>query len=435
MVTIKLRLFCLFLLPLLACAVINTRTPTPVSMPASPTLPPLSLTKASIRTSAILTRVARKTLHAPTATRTRTPGASRTPMSALSSKSTATPSPTFSATAQFPQVEAVTIPAPALNGNLLGELATRELLVYLPASYGQPEKRYPVVYYLLNFGLLGRDVTINPADIQKDVAFGIAKEQILVIISGINSLGGSFYVNSPVTGNWDDFIARDVVSYVDANYRTLPQPASRGITGYAMGGFGAISVSMRHPDIFGVVYSISPTLFDADGLPLSPMFSSPRIINSVLDLQVREQSMLVSDGVMDMQHAGDAQFSMAYGAAFAPNTHKLPYLDYPYYRQNGRIFRDEAIWQRWQAGLGGIPDKVQQYKENLLKLSNITLVCSKNAPYIWIQPGCQAFSTQLGAVGVPNQLIRFPGELEPGIEQSIRGFILPFFSEKLLFQQ
>ena len=62
-------------------------------------------------------------------------------------------------------------------------------------------------------------------------------EMILVVPNGSNVLHGSFYVNSPVTGYWEDFITRDVVDYIDLNYRTISRPDGRGIGGHSMGGF------------------------------------------------------------------------------------------------------------------------------------------------------------------------------------------------------
>ena len=429
-IPIFIWLFGLFALPLLACGVFQGATATPkTSVTATSTR--LSRTaQAARRTFLAMTRAAIQGIFTDTPTPTKTIGPTRTP------HETPTPSPTLTPTAEFPRTDYASIPAPALANNILGEAPERDLLVYLPASYAETEKHYPVVYYLLDFGLRVRDVTLPPENVTKDVTFGLTKEMILVIVSGANSLGGSLYVNSPITGNWDDFVSQDVVRYVDAHYRSIPQPASRGISGYTVGGFGALSLAMRHPDVFGAVYSISPTLFDENGLAASPMFSVPRTIDAVLDLKARELPLSTTDGVSDMQHAADAvRFSLAYGTTFAPNPSKPPYMDYPYYRQNGRVFRDETIWQRWNTGFGTLTDKVQFYKVNLLKLNNITLACGDHPPYLWILPGCKYFSAQLTAAGIPNQVVGFPGGLEPDLEHGIRAFILPFFSEKLFGDQ
>ena len=72
-----------------------------------------------------------------------------------------------------------------------------------------------------------------------------------------------YEVITEVTGNWDDFISKEVVSFVDENYRTLNKRESRAIAGHSMGGFGALNLSMLHPEIFGMCYALSPGVFNA----------------------------------------------------------------------------------------------------------------------------------------------------------------------------
>ncbi len=441
---VSLRLLSLFLLPLLACSLVQAATPTHVSRTATQTSKPTRTIPAQLarRTSLLLTRAAKQTQAFPTTTShplialpTKTPTISPTPGEFFFGP--VTPTPTFSMAELFPRAKYVTIPAPALSNNLLGELPERELLVYLPLSYyDETQKRYPVVYYLLDFGVLSIPPDIRPGDIEADIHMGHTKEMMIVVVNGVNSLGGSFYVNSPVTGNWGDFVARDVVGYVDANYRTLPKPASRGIGGHAMGATGALNLAMRHPDVFGAVYGISPTLFDDHGLAESQMFSLPTTISDFVDLQARELLMPVDEAVTDMKHyTGDLQFSLAYGAAFAPNPQTgPPYVDYPYYRQNGRLFRNETTWKRWEAGFGALPDKIQIYKENLSKLNGIGIDYGVHDQNHWIPRSSEYFSAQLNEAGISNQLVSFSGDPQANsLEQRIRDFMLPFFSQKLVF--
>jgi len=102
----------------------------------------------------------------------------------------------------------------------------RPVNVYLPASYASsPGKRYPVVYLLHGFGGTESEWTrvgppIKPA-MDTLVRAGVVKEMIIVMPNGKNALDGSFYTNSTTTGNWDDFISKELVSYIDKKYRTL----------------------------------------------------------------------------------------------------------------------------------------------------------------------------------------------------------------------
>jgi S-formylglutathione hydrolase FrmB len=69
---------------------------------------------------------------------------------------------------------------------------------------------------------------------------------------------GSMYSSSVTTGNFEQFIARDVVAYIDAHYRTIANRRSRGLVGHSMGGYGASRIGMKHADVFGSLYIMSP---------------------------------------------------------------------------------------------------------------------------------------------------------------------------------
>lgn len=104
------------------------------------------------------------------------------------------------------------------------------------------------------------------------IVAGSAQPFLIVLPNGLNKYLGAFYANSPTTGNWDDYITRDVVQYIDSHYRTLADPAHRVIAGHSMGGFGALTLSFRHPDIFGSGYAMIPCCTDlvADAGPSNP---------------------------------------------------------------------------------------------------------------------------------------------------------------------
>src|SRR4029453_18852992 len=87
---------------------------------------------------------------------------------------------------------------------------------------------------------------------------GRIQEMIVVMPDARNGYGGSYYTNSPVTGNWADFISRDLVRYIDTHYRTLPQAASRALGGQSMGGYGAVYLGFKSSEIFSVVYATRP---------------------------------------------------------------------------------------------------------------------------------------------------------------------------------
>ncbi|MDF2845699.1 MAG: putative esterase [Herbinix sp.] len=156
-------------------------------------------------------------------------------------------------------IDTIDYDSKAISENLLNEKTVQQLYVYLPPSYGESDKNYPVVYFLHGFGESALSFA-RYAKVSFDPEFSRnpSKEFILVAIDGSNSAGGSYYVNSPVIGNWEDYTVKEVVSYIDSNYRTIAKAESRGICGFSMGGYGALHLAFLYPDVYSCVYAMSP---------------------------------------------------------------------------------------------------------------------------------------------------------------------------------
>jgi S-formylglutathione hydrolase len=163
-------------------------------------------------------------------------------------------------------VERIKVHGEGLRGNLEGDSPDRSVSVYLPASYkSNPGRRYPVIYFL--HGLTDNDAKwygfeehwINMPDILNE-AFtkGAAREMIVVTPDAYTRFGGSMYSNSINTGNWEEFISRDLVGYIDNHYRTITKKESRGLAGHSMGGYGSLRIGQKYPDIFSCIYLLSP---------------------------------------------------------------------------------------------------------------------------------------------------------------------------------
>jgi len=132
-------------------------------------------------------------------------------------------------------VERIQIHGTALEGNLEGNAVDRDVIGFLPPGYAsETSRRYPVVYALHGYS-------------------------IVVLPDSKTLHNGSMYSSSVATGDFESFVARDVVSYLDAHYRTLEGRASRGLVGHSMGGYGASRIGMRHADMFGGLYVMSAT--------------------------------------------------------------------------------------------------------------------------------------------------------------------------------
>ena len=143
-----------------------------------------------------------------------------------------TPRPTVGVSAPARgQLVTVNVPAPSLADSPLLNPDEQTITLYLPPSYDISEKHYPVVYFLPKGegALLFLETFLNSG-----IRDGELAEMILVSINEPMGIKDSvmYFVNSPATGNLSDFILEDVISYVDANYRTLPEAASRAIAGH-----------------------------------------------------------------------------------------------------------------------------------------------------------------------------------------------------------
>ena len=182
-------------------------------------------------------------------------------------------------------VEHIKIHGTSLEGNLEGDAVDRDVIVFLPPSYAKSKARhYPVVYALHGYSIGAEQWTHEihvPQTIESAFALG-AKEMIVVLPDSKTIHNGSMYSSSVTTGDFEKFIAHDVVSYIDAHYRTIPNRTSRGLVGHSMGGYGASRIGMKYPDIFGSLYIMSPCCMSArmagggDGRPGARPAGSPR---------------------------------------------------------------------------------------------------------------------------------------------------------------
>ena len=184
-------------------------------------------------------------------------------------------------------VEHIKIHGAALEGNLEGDAVDRDVFVFLPPSYAKEKRRrYPVVYALHGF-FIGAEQWSGeihvPQTIEGAFAQG-AREMIVVLPDSKTVHNGSMYSSSVTTGDFENFIARDVVSYIDAHYRTLARRESRGLAGHSMGGYGAIRIGMKRPDVFSALYVMSACCLTANRNP------RPQAMATAEAIRTREQA-------------------------------------------------------------------------------------------------------------------------------------------------
>ena len=329
-----------------------------------------------------------------------------------------------SGTALKGRVDLLTIPAPSLAGNLLGDPTEQGIGVYLPYDYDGSDKRYPVLYFLPGFED-HYDSYLSDFQIFMDQA--MENDMIVVTVNGLNKFNGSFYVNSPVTGNWQDFVTHDVLTYVDSHYRTIPEADARGLAGHSMGGYGVIQIATNVGGLFGSIYAMSPGLFDQNGLADSPM--NFKTVQSLIDSY---SDLSASDAASKFMSLGGYgwpnDFALAYGAAFAYDTSKAPYIQIPAKNADGAYAHD-AVWDRYQDGFGDWEDKLDAHGDNLKALKHFGIEYGTLDEFTWIPKGCDAFDALLTARGIPHQLVTFQGDHQSKIDERIKDALLPFFTQ------
>ncbi len=311
--------------------------------------------------------------------------------------------------------------------NTAGNDPTRSVTVYLPPGYDNNNDVYPVIYYLHGF-TESDNLTIASAHfdnlLDKAIATGKIKPLIVVLANHHTLYRGSLYTNSSLTGNWSDFTSKDVVTYVDQNYRTIKNSRSRGIAGYSMGGYGAIKIGMLHPEVFSSVYSMSGA-FDL----VKEMGVKGPAFKRIQEISSKEQ--LVS-GFNEFI----PNFFVAVGRAFSPNPNKPPFFaDIPYsYVENSLIvdYITKALWNKHLLHV-----MADEYAENLKSLKAIKIDWGRNDEFEFVVMGCKAFSQRLENLGIEHLAEEYRGTHGNKIwteDGRVLNDMLPFFNAYLEFE-
>jgi enterochelin esterase-like enzyme len=312
-------------------------------------------------------------------------------------------------------VERVKIHGAALEGNLEGDAVDRDTIVFLPPSYAKGKsRRYPVVYALHGYSIGAEQWTGEihvPQTIEGAFAEG-AGEMIVVLPDSKTAHNGSMYSSSVTTGDFERFIAHDVVAYVDTHYRTIPDRASRGLVGHSMGGYGATRIGMKHPDVFGSLYIMSPCC-------LAPRGSGP----ANADLEKAAAGMKAPSDGENLPFFTRAQLATA--AAWSPNPKNPPlYLDLP--TKDGAPQAD--VLAKWAAN--SPLAFVDQYVGNLRQYRAIAIDVGD-------QDGLRADAAKLHEAldkyGIANGFEVYSGTHTSRVADRFQNHVLGFFSQNLCF--
>jgi enterochelin esterase family protein len=295
----------------------------------------------------------------------------------------------------------------ALESNPLGDPATRRVPVYLPPGYGE-KQRYPSVYLLAGFGsrglrFLNDDLwTENiPEQLDRLIGEGRVRPLIVVMPDASTRYGGSQYVNSVATGNYEDHIL-ELVGYIDSKYPTIPDSKHRAIAGHSSGGFGALRFGMLHPDTFGLVADHSGDKYFEMGFKPN-LGELLRYYETVGEAGLA--ALLQDPGVGLRNGAPHEVLSLlATAAAYSPNPKSPLGFDLPVDLHSGALRPD--VWARWLAF-----DPVEiagKYADALKSLRLLYLDCGRFDEYNLLY-GARLFTEKSRALGIPFQYEEYDG--------------------------
>lgn len=324
------------------------------------------------------------------------------------------------------QLVAREIQSKSFAASKVGVSPVRKLVVYLPAGYDEETNRYPVVYFFPSpfegyrklFDSDGAEGLFDRA-----IATGRIGKFIFVSVDMTTPLGSSWFVNSPVTGNWEDFVVQELVPYVDANFRTMPTRDSRGLAGSHMGAYGAIRIGMEHPDVFGSLYGMNPV---GTGSGVQIMDSRPD-----WDLLAHANSFA------DLKNDVFATIFTSIFQAYLPNPENPPlYVDLPAHREGRQLVIDSKLTERLRNNFF-LESMIPKYAENVKTLRGFKFDWSRNDA-IWDHVySNQAFTHKLNEFGIVHEAEEYNGawggDTYWSAEGRVMSDVLPFFQQHLVF--
>jgi enterochelin esterase-like enzyme len=305
-------------------------------------------------------------------------------------------------------VQHVKVHGKTLEGNLEGNAADRDVLVVLPPGYAKSgARRYPVLYFLHGFALTAQrfsDFMHAPEAVATAARNG--SDFILVMPDTDTRMGGSMYSSSPTVGDFEAFVANDLVAYVDSHYRTLARRSSRGLAGHSMGGYGVWKIGMDYPQKWSVIYAMSACCV------------SPRV-------ETVDQARKIAEIPFDQSaKAGFGEkAALASAAAWSPDPKNPPYyFDFAY--KDGAI--DQLVLAKWAANspLALVP-------QHIWDLKSFTAIGADVGDKDGLLGDDTAIHDELDLFGISHQWEVYDGDHVSAITARFPAKVLPFFASHL----
>jgi enterochelin esterase-like enzyme len=336
-------------------------------------------------------------------------------------------------------VEHIKVHGKSLEGNLLGDSADRDVFVYLPPSYqASKNQRYPVVYLLHGYGLTAeRWVPFlgMPELADKDIAAGTSKEMILVSPDSFNKYNGAMYSSSPTNGDWETFLTKELVAYIDKSYRTLATRDSRGLAGHSMGGYGTWRLAMKYPDVFSSIYAMSSCCL-MNGTPPAGRGGAPgagaakqgappaAAAPAAVAAGATGNDKGGKGGAKGGRGGGFGNTAFAEAAAWSPNPNKPLFFDQ--LNEDGKY--NAAVGAKWMANSPLV--MANFYVANLKKFKAIAMDVGLQDTLYGSNRDMDALLTSLG---VTHTYETYEGDHTNHVKDRFEQKVLPFFTAHLVF--
>ena len=315
-----------------------------------------------------------------------------------------------------------------LRGNRLGDPHVRKLGVWLPPQYdaGPGKRRFPVLYDLVGFtgsGLahtnwkpFGDNVPERAARLIREGKMGPA---IIVFPDCYTALGGNQYINSTAIGDYADYLTRELIPFVDREFRTLASREHRGCFGKSSGGYGSIIHGMKYAKYWGAIADHSgDAYFDfvywhdwPNTLDTLAKHRVPKRKPGPFDVRRASRYRGAAEGFDDgrikrfLDHVwkkeklasaeGHCIMNLCMAASYDPDPRAPLGFRVPFNLETG-----EAIWRRWIKWHRHDPIYlVERYKANLESLRGIYIDCGWRDQF-HIHYGARILSSRLAEAGI-----------------------------------
>jgi len=306
-------------------------------------------------------------------------------------------------------VDSVTVHSKAVDGNLEGNSADRNAVVVLPPGYARNKsKRYPVIYLLHGFAIDGRNFH-NFMHVPEAVAHAAAQghDFIVVVPDTLTKLGGSMYSSSVTTGDFEAFVAKDLVGYIDAHYRTIAKREGRGLAGHSMGGYGTWKIGMDYAPVFSSIYAMSACC-------VSPRSETVASATKMAGIPI-EQGVKADFGT----RAG-----LASAVAWSPNPQNPPYfVDFPL--KDGAV--DNLVLARWANN-----SPLAMVSSHVWPLKSFKAIGADVGDKDGLVHDDAAIHNELLKFGIQHDWAVYPGTHTSGIVRRLDEVVLPFFAKNLV---